>query len=164
MISRSGPSEALPRSERLLVRSDFLKAQSKGRRLHGGLFVLLVRERDEGGPTRIGVTVSRKVGNSVVRHLVKRWVREAFRRNKAAFPQGVDIVAIAREGKVPPSFDAVKDELVGLFANASRNARGRERRDHNNGAKKPPAPVTSSSQPQGGTGAEPRTDAKHRGR
>lgn len=49
-----------------------------------------------GGPApRIGITVSSKVGNAVVRNRVKRWVREAFRAERAAWPP-VDVVVIAR--------------------------------------------------------------------
>ncbi len=131
-------SEALPPAERLLLRRDFLLVQSKGRRLHGECFVLLVFDRGDGKPSRIGVTVSRKVGNSVVRHRVKRWVRETFRRNKAVFPQ-------SREGKVPASFEAVRAELTTLVT-AKRKPR------HDGGDRR------------GGTGAPERSDAKHRGR
>jgi len=138
------PDEALPREERVLNRADFLLAQSRGRRLHGDNFVWIVYARGDDKPTRIGVTVSRKVGNSVVRHQVKRWVREVFRRNKSAFPVSCDVIAIAREAKVPASFDAVKSEILSLLA-ASKD-RGR------------------SPNRQGGTGARERSDAKHRGR
>lgn len=114
--------------------------------------MLIVFARGDGGPARIGVTVSRKVGNSVVRHRVKRWVREAFRRNKSAFAPGTDFVAIAREGKVPPSFAVVRDELLGLMAHGSRSA-PRARRSESGDGNRP-----------GGTGARERSDAKHRGR
>jgi ribonuclease P protein component len=138
------PNEALPRDERVLDRADFLRAQSRGRRLHGEHFVWIVFARGDDKPTRIGVTVSRKVGNSVVRHRVKRWVREVFRRSKSAFPQNCDVIAIAREGKVPASLDAVKSEILALFASSKDRGRSPNR--------------------QGGTGARERSDAKHRGR
>jgi ribonuclease P protein component len=136
--------ESLPREERVLNRGDFLVAQSRGRRLHGENFVWIVYARGDELPSRIGVTVSRKVGNSVVRHKVKRWVREVFRRNKSAFATGTDVIAIAREAKVPSSFDAVRDEILPLLAAWRDRARSPNR--------------------QGGTGARERSDAKHRGR
>lgn len=46
---------------------------------------------------RIGVTVSKKVGNAVVRNRIRRWVRELFRQNKTWFPAGQDIVIIAKK-------------------------------------------------------------------
>ncbi len=104
----------------------------------------IVYARGDELPSRIGVTVSRKVGNSVVRHKVKRWVREVFRRNKSAFATGTDVIAIAREAKVPSSFDAVRDEILPLLAAWRDRARSPNR--------------------QGGTGARERSDAKHRGR
>ncbi|MAY79716.1 MAG: ribonuclease P protein component [Deltaproteobacteria bacterium] len=45
--------------------------------------------------SRVGFTVSRKVGNSVVRNRVKRWLREAVRENKEQLPSGIDLVIIA---------------------------------------------------------------------
>lgn len=151
-VAPEAKSEALPPAERLLARRDFLLVQSKGRRLHGECFVLLVLDRGDGMPSRIGVTVSRKVGNSVVRHRVKRWVRETFRRNKAVFPQSSDVVAIAREGKVPASFDAVQSELVTLVSTSKSSVTARRKPRHEGGDRR------------GGTGAAERSDAKHRGR
>jgi ribonuclease P protein component len=53
---------------------------------------------------RLGLTVSRKVGNAVVRNQIKRRIREWFRRHRNEFPKG-DLVVIARPsaGKVPPA-------------------------------------------------------------
>lgn len=113
--------------------------------------MLIVFARGDALPARIGVTVSRKVGNSVVRHRVKRWVREAFRRNKSAFALGTDVIAIAREAKVPASFDVVRDELLGLMTHGSRPAPRSKRGE--GGGNRP-----------GGTGAREGSDAKHRGR
>jgi ribonuclease P protein component len=50
------------------------------------------------GPTRLGTTVSRKVGIAVKRNVVKRRIREWFRRNRESFPPQRDVVVIARPG------------------------------------------------------------------
>ena len=84
----------LPRAARLRRRREFLKVQQRGTRLHAGDVVVIALPA--GGPApRIGITVSSKVGNAVVRNRVKRWVREAFRADRAAWPP-VDLVVIAR--------------------------------------------------------------------
>lgn len=47
---------------------------------------------------RIGISVSKKVGNSVVRHRVTRLIRESYRTNETMFVNGLDIVILARAG------------------------------------------------------------------
>ena len=47
-------------------------------------------------PSRLGISVSKKVGNSVVRHRVKRLIRESHRLNRHKIADGFDIVVIAR--------------------------------------------------------------------
>ena len=84
----------LPRAARLRRRRDFLKVQQRGTRLHAGDVVVIALPVGEPRP-RIGITVSSKVGNAVVRNRVKRWVREAFRAERTAWPP-VDVVVIAR--------------------------------------------------------------------
>ena len=46
---------------------------------------------------RIGITVSKKIGNSVVRHRVKRIIKEAYRLREEEFKTGLDIVIVARK-------------------------------------------------------------------
>ncbi len=53
-------------------------------------------ENQENKINRIGISVSKRVGNSVVRHRIKRVVREIFRLNDAMFRKGLDIVIVAR--------------------------------------------------------------------
>jgi len=46
--------------------------------------------------SRLGMSVSKKVGNSVVRHRVRSKIREAYRLNKTNLPIGYDLICIAR--------------------------------------------------------------------
>ncbi len=64
---------------------------------------------------RVGVTVSTKVGNSVERNRIKRWVREYVRRHKSDLPGG-DVSVIARVGAATATHDEMDRELARLLA------------------------------------------------
>jgi len=63
------------------------------------------------GPGRVGITVTRKIGNAVERNRVKRVVREVFRRHRAWFPQGVDVVFIAKRGAPAVDYETLREEV-----------------------------------------------------
>jgi ribonuclease P protein component len=73
-------------------------------------FVFLVAPRQEPGPARLGLVVSRKVGNAVARNRVKRVCRECFRHGHAAVPEGIDLVIVARAGAAELDFAAASRE------------------------------------------------------
>lgn len=79
------------------------------------------RGRDLAGDRpRLGVTASRKVGNSVVRNGVKRRIRTAFRIHRDLLPRGSDVVVIARPGSAALGGERVAGELAALFAGRPR--------------------------------------------
>ena len=59
--------------------ADFQKVYKTGKSYANKLLIMYVMKKDEAEATRIGISVSKKVGNSVVRHHVTRLVRESFR-------------------------------------------------------------------------------------
>ena len=59
------------------------------------LLVMYVTENEQ-GVNRIGISVSKKVGNSVVRHHITRLIREIFRLNNDRIKAGVNIIVVAR--------------------------------------------------------------------
>ena len=61
---------------------------------------------------RFGVSVSKKVGNSVVRHRVKRLFKEAYRLREEEFRSGLDIVVLARPGAAGKSFSQLYEALM----------------------------------------------------
>lgn len=98
--------------------------QSSGARVTTRHFVfLLAAMADESAPSRLGVTVSRQVGNSVVRNRVKRLVREAFRRDKSFIPTGIEAVVIARTGAHELSQSALIEEWNGVRGLVAKRAR-----------------------------------------
>jgi ribonuclease P protein component len=67
-----------------------------GRSHAGRELVLYVFPREEEGPPRLGLSVSRKVGGAVQRNRVKRLLREAFALESSELPVGTDAVVVAR--------------------------------------------------------------------
>ena len=64
--------------------------------------------------TRIGISASKKIGNSVVRHRFARLVRESFRLNKDMLKDGVDIVVVARAAAKEKKFDKIESAFLHL--------------------------------------------------
>jgi ribonuclease P protein component len=110
-------------ADRLHRSAEFLRLQRNGVRFQSPHFVLYAGSlEDEPSRSRLGVTVSRRIGNSVVRNRVKRRVREVFRKEiRAHLPAGTSIVVIARGGAGALAAAAIGDELT----MAARNLRGR---------------------------------------
>lgn len=89
------PNLRFRKSERLRLRSDFSRVYAY--RYSAGNDVLVVYAMENGlNWSRLGMSVSKKVGNSVVRHRVRGKIREAYRTNKANLPTGYDLICIAR--------------------------------------------------------------------
>lgn len=66
------------------------------------------------GKNRIGISVSKKVGNSVVRHRVTRLIRESYRLHESIFNSGLDIVIVARPSAAQVSYYEVESALLHL--------------------------------------------------
>ena len=85
-------------------------------------FVLLVRDRADGDPLmRMGVTVTKKIGNAVVRNRMKRRFRALFREMlpQAGLP-GADHILIGRDGGVERDFARLREELGKALAKVRR--------------------------------------------
>jgi len=100
--------------ERIRKRKDFLSAYHHGARVESKNFITVLN-RNQLGTTRLGITVTKKVGNSVQRNRVKRLLREFFRLNKHSLPDSYDIVIIVKQ-KVPYlKYRDVYAQLEALF-------------------------------------------------
>ena len=71
--------------------------------------------------SRLGISVSKKVGNSVVRHRVTRLIREAYRLNKEKFLNGYDIVIIARSSANGKTYQEIESALLHLAKHLLEN-------------------------------------------
>ena len=76
--------------------SDFQEVYRRGRSFANKLLVMYVLPGRGGASSRIGISVSKKVGNSVVRHHITRLLREIFRLNEDRIQTGLNIVVVAR--------------------------------------------------------------------
>jgi ribonuclease P protein component len=90
-------SRSFPKAARLRRRREFLTLQRDGRRRHSAHLVV-IRGPAAGPISRLGVTVSTRVGNAVVRNRVKRLLREVFRTYREEIKSPTDIVVIAKPG------------------------------------------------------------------
>ena len=92
----SARSGAPSRVNSVRKRAEFLDIQSGGVRVNGDCLVFVVKRRPPGSPLRLGITASRKIGNSVQRSRAKRLIREGFRAVFGELPDALDIVVIVR--------------------------------------------------------------------
>jgi ribonuclease P protein component len=98
--------------ERLKRRPEFLRVAAKGRKAPMTGLVLQALRRDDDGPARIGFTVTKKIGNAVIRNRTRRRLKEAARLLLRAQPvHGVDLVLIGRERTRGRDFLALQDDI-----------------------------------------------------
>lgn len=82
-------------SEGLKNTNQFKIVYNNGKSYVNRELVVYLRKNDS-DTNRLGISVSKKVGNSVVRHRITRLIRESYRLNEAKLLQGYDIVVVAR--------------------------------------------------------------------
>lgn len=100
-------------SESLKKNRDFQTVYKEGKSYANRYLVLYVRENGL-GRNRFGISVSKKVGNSVVRHRIIRLVRESYRLQEDMFNSGLDMVVIARIHAKGKNFEEISRALQHL--------------------------------------------------
>ena len=108
--ARSDKPQRFRRADRLKKRYEFRQAQLSGRRIHTPHFLIVVQPNALQN-TRLGITVTKKVGTAVQRNRIKRVVREVFRRNRHLFPAAYDLVFIAKRGATDIDYGSLLSEL-----------------------------------------------------
>ena len=97
---------------RLKRRAEFLRVAGKGRKTPSSGLVLQVLDRDDALPARTGFTVTKKVGNAVVRNRTRRRLKEAARLVLAQTPvSGKDLVLIGRDSTRARPFLLLQDDF-----------------------------------------------------
>ena len=100
-------------SESLKKNSDFKNVYTHGKSYANKYLVMYVLENNM-GKNRIGISVSKKVGNSVVRHRVTRLIRESYRLHENIFNSGLDIVIVARNSTSSVAYTEIESALLHL--------------------------------------------------
>ena len=100
-------------SESLKKNRDFQRVYHKGKSYANRIFVMYVAE-NHSLSNRLGISVSKKIGNSVVRHRITRLVRESYRLHEDNFRRGVDLVVIARAGAKGISYREAESAILHL--------------------------------------------------
>ena len=92
---------------------DFQIVYKNGKSYANKYLVMYVLEnhREE---NRLGISVSKKVGNSVIRHRITRLIRESYRLHKDEFKNGYDIVVIARSSANDKTYQEIESALLHL--------------------------------------------------
>ena len=100
-------------SESLKKNSDFQKVYRQGKSYANRYPLMYVLENHTEG-NRLGISVSKKVGNSVIRHHLTRLIRESYRLHEDMFNNGLDIVVIARSTARDISYHETESALLHL--------------------------------------------------
>ena len=100
-------------SESLKNTQQFSNVYNKGKYYTNKYLVMYVLENDLSF-NRVGISVSKKVGNSVVRHRLTRLVRESYRLHEEIFNNGLDIVVVVRKDAALMTYAKIESAFLHL--------------------------------------------------
>ena len=100
-------------SESLKKNKDLQLVYKCGKSYANKYLVMYIKENNT-GKNRLGISVSKKVGNSIVRHRLTRLIRESYRLQEDRFRCGIDIVVIARIGAKGRTYKDIESALLHL--------------------------------------------------
>ena len=97
-----------------LKKNEDFKKVFDAKKSNANKYLVLYVKKNDLGSNRLGIQVSKKVGNSVVRHRLTRLIRESYRLNAEKFSSGLDLVIIAREDARGKTYKEIEDALLHL--------------------------------------------------
>ena len=108
--------------ERLRKNPEFRLVYRRGRSCSNALLVLYVfKNRNNININRVGISVSKKVGKSVIRSRVKRLVSESYRLNKEGLKKGHDLVFVARTASNNKNYREIENAVKDLLRKSGLN-------------------------------------------
>jgi ribonuclease P protein component len=105
------------KEEKIRKNNEFRTVYRRGKSFSNPLLVLYVYKNYK-QLNRVGISVSKKVGKSVIRSRVKRLISESYRLNKDIIKQGYDLVFIARTASNDKNFFEIEKSVKNLFKRA----------------------------------------------
>ena len=114
---------SFPRTDRLTSRRQFTTVYDQGRRVRGSS-VTVFGLPNQLGHCRVGLTVTRKLGNAVARNRVKRILREVFRVNRLSVTGSLDLVVNAHASLPQSTRSEIEADVVGCISRLTRGANG----------------------------------------
>jgi ribonuclease P protein component len=119
----------MQKENRLALRKDFQRVYRFGRSVANHQFVLYQNIRRANDPLRLGISVSKKVGNAVVRNRIRRRIKEIVRLKKDLLKIGLDIILIVRKPTAEMDYHQMEKSLNHIFRKADlfiKQAKGEE--------------------------------------
>ena len=107
-------------AERIRRRAEFQQIYERGVRIHSRYSTVFILA-NEGGPARLGIAATKKLGGAVQRNRAKRLIREVFRRHKIA--PGFDVVVVPRRELLVASLTALEIEYRSHIERSLRQLR-----------------------------------------
>jgi ribonuclease P protein component len=107
------------KSDRILKHSGYVRISNSGKALRDQFFILAVSQNSE-KQSRLGITVSKRVGNAVVRNRLKRIIREIFRINRDLINGRCDLNVIAKKDAAGLSHEKILQSLALLFGKIAK--------------------------------------------
>ena len=97
-----------------IKKNDEFKTVYQCGKSYANKYLVMYIHRNNMEKNRLGISVSKKVGNSVIRHRLKRLVKESYRLNESVFQEGFDIVVVVRTTANDRSYKEIESALLHL--------------------------------------------------